>query len=161
MEYQGRNVIQFDAAPPVPLAYPRLAALTPEEIELARAAGYVAETVDPRKPVRRVGLDNCTEKGADDDLRDWRTRMYVIWFCYVYENFLIIDKPLYAIEELIFEFQAQDVLDTPNCRIASLYAGAGGWEPTSPMDRKRHVEFLRPHYEIAISLLSNWNAGNC
>jgi hypothetical protein len=150
-------MIQFDAAPPVPLDYPRLVALAHGEVELARAAGYVAESVDPRQPVRRAGLDNYRERRAEDDLRDWRTRMYVIWFCYLYENFLLIDKPSYAIEELILEFQAQDVLDTPGRRLATLYAGAGGGEPTSLTKRSRQLQTLAPHYAKAITLLDNWN----
>src|SRR5436305_2030574 len=71
----GVSVIQFDAAPPVPLDYPLLRALTPEEIGLARAAGYVGEKVDPCEPVRRAGLNNYDAAPAEDDLRDWRTRM--------------------------------------------------------------------------------------
>ena len=56
-----------------------------------------------------------------DDLRDWRTRAYAIWFCYVYENFLIIDKPAYSVEELILEFQSPDVLDTPGALLLDAY----------------------------------------
>jgi hypothetical protein len=94
-----------------------------------------------------------------DDLRDWRTRAYAIWFCYVYENFLIIDKPAYSVEELILEFQSPDVLDTPGARIATLWAGAGGSEPSSRSVRLRHVEALRPHYLKAVALLDAWIAG--
>ncbi|HLY44429.1 MAG TPA: hypothetical protein VKQ73_02525 [Stellaceae bacterium] len=155
-------MIQFDAAPPVPLDYPLLRALTPGEIGLARAAGYVADGVDPGAPVRRAGRDNCTEPSPDNDLRDWRTRMYVIWFCYVYENFAVIAKPLSAIEELILEFKASDVIDiAPELGrvtvLGSLYAGAGGWEPTTPAQREWHIRELRPNYLKAISLLQDWN----
>src|SRR5882757_2577469 len=118
-------MLQFDATPAVPAKYSRLSALTAAETEKAIAAAYVQEVVDPREPVRREGLDNSFEQRADDDLKDWRTRMYAIWFCYVYENFLLIDKPLYAIEELMLEFKAQNVLDLPQRRLATLYAGAG------------------------------------
>jgi hypothetical protein len=146
---------QFDAAPPVPLDYPRLAALTHGELELAQAAGYVAEKVDPQKPVRRAGLDNLGEPPPEDDLRDWRTRMYVIWFCYVYENFLAIAKPLYAIEELITEFRPE-VLDTPDVRLATAYAGAGARDPISIAVRKTQLQVLEPHYIKAIALLDEW-----
>jgi hypothetical protein len=74
----------------------------------------------------------------------------------LYENFILIDKPLYAIEELILEFQAQNVLDLPDRRLATLYGGAGGAEPTSPTDRTRHLEFLKPHYAKAVALLDGW-----
>jgi hypothetical protein len=131
-------------------------ALTAAEIELALAAGYVGKTSDPREPVCRAGLDNYLDQRADDDLTDWRTRMYVIWFCYVYENFLVIDKPAYAIEELILEFKAQDVLDLPERRLATLYAGAGGSEPTSMEERARGLEELKPHYSKAVKLLESW-----
>jgi hypothetical protein len=150
-------MIQFDAAPPVPLEYPRLTALTPEEKKQARASGYLGDMIDLRAPVRRAGLDNCTELRADDDIQDWRTRMYVIWFCYVYENFLLIDKPLYAVEELIMEFKAQSVLDTPDRSLGHLYAGTGGWEPTT-LEREKELEFLKPHYTAAIALLDKWSA---
>lgn len=151
-----RTMLQFDAAPAVPYNYPRLMALTVAEIEQACVAGYVAETVDPREPVCREGLNNYLDQRAGDDLNDWRTRMYVVWFCYVYENLLVIDKPVYAIEELILEFMAQDVLDLPERRLATLYAGAGGWEPTSIQERTRHLEVLKPHYSKAVVLLGNW-----
>jgi hypothetical protein len=158
LEQEGWIMLQFDAAPAIPLKYPHLTVLTSEEVEQGRVAGYLAEIVDPREPVRRAGLDNYAELPADDDLQDWRTRIYVIWFCYVYENFLRIDKPLYAIEELILEFKAPDVLDTSDRRLATLYAGAGGWEPVSHSERARQLEVLKPHYAKAISLLDNWKA---
>jgi hypothetical protein len=124
-------MIQFGAVPPVPIDYPRLTALTLREIDEARISGYVAEVVDPRDPVRRPGLNNYNDPFPLDDFHDWRTRMYVVWFCYVYENFCIVNKPLHAIEELILEFKGLDMIDV---RLASLYAGAGSAEPhvTSP-----------------------------
>ena len=151
-------MIHFDAAPPVPVAYPRLSALTSAEIELARAARYIEVKVDPREPVGRTGLDNAIEERANDDVRDWRTRIFIIWFCYLFENFLLIKKPLYALEELILEFKAQDVLDLPDRRLATLYAGAGAAEPTLSSERKRQLELLRPHYARAIDILDNWDA---
>ena len=151
-------MIRFNAAPPVPTTYSRLSALASGEIEQARAAAYVADTVDPTGPVQRAGIDNCAEPRANDDLRDWRTRMYVVWFCYVYENFSLIECPVYALEELVLEFKAQDVLDLPGRRLATLYAGAGGWEPISPAERNKQLQLLKPHYIKAIALLDPWNA---
>lgn len=150
-------MIQFDAAPAVPLDYPRLTALTTAEIEQARLAGYLASVAYAREPVRRAGLNNYTEPRADDDLQDWRTRMFIIWFCYIYENFLLIHQPCYAIEELILEFKAPGALDTLGRRLGTLYAGAGGSEPTSPAERTRLLQLLRPHYAVAIALLDRWN----
>jgi hypothetical protein len=149
-------MFQFDAAPAVPLRYPRLKALTATEIEKARAAAYVVEAADPREAVRRRGLNNYSEQWAYNDIEDWYTRMYAVWFCYVYENLLLIDKPLYAIEELILEFQAREALDLPDRRLATLYAGAGGAEPTLPGERIRQLELLKPHYARAVALLDNW-----
>jgi hypothetical protein len=149
-------MLQFDAAPAVPLKYPRLRALTAAEIEQARASAYVAETADPREAVKRRGLNNYLERWAYDDIEDWRTRMYAIWFCYVYENFLFIDRPLYAIEELILEFRGPELLDLPDRKLATLYAGAGGTEPTLPEERTRHLGFLKPHYARAVALLDDW-----
>jgi len=92
---------QFDATPLVPLSYPRLEVLTKDEIKLATAASYVAETSDPGEPVRRNGLDNYDWPYLDDDLSDWCIRMYVVWFCYLYESLYLIHKPMGSIEELL------------------------------------------------------------
>jgi hypothetical protein len=54
-------MIQFDAAPAIAADYPRLCALTEDEIELARAAGYITDSVNLTEPVRRAGIDNCSE----------------------------------------------------------------------------------------------------
>jgi hypothetical protein len=146
-------MIQFNAAPAVPSNYPRLKLLTQEEIDNARIAGYVADEVDPQKPVKRAGLDNYDAPVPDIRLQDWRTRMCLIWFCYIYENFQIIPRPLYAVEELILEFKGLDALDP---RLASLYAGAGGWEPASTAKREKHLKQLKPNYTKAIHLLDSW-----
>ena len=84
--------------------------------------------------------------------------MYVVWFCYVYENLSLIGRPLYALEELILEFKAQDVLDLPGRRLATLYAGAGGAEPISPAERNKQLQLQKPHYTKAVAILDSWNA---
>jgi hypothetical protein len=150
-------MIQFDAVPAMPLSYSRLAALSAPEIEQALLAGYLAPETDPAQPVRRPGLNNYMEPGPDEDLRDWRARIYVIWFCYVFENFPLIDKPLYAVEELILEFQAPALIDLPHERLATNYAGAGGAEPISPEERRKQIDFLKPHYDQAVTLLAAWD----
>jgi hypothetical protein len=148
---------QFNAAPPVPIDYPRLRALTAEEIDQARIAGYAAESVELRAPVRRSGLDNCQEAGPTDDIQDWRIRMYVIWFCYVYEHYRVIPAPAYAIEELVLEFQAPEALDTGDLRVATAFAGAGGGlELLSPTEREDQLRALKPLYAAAIGLLEDW-----
>lgn len=144
---------QFDAIPAVPLSYSRLSAFSVEEITKARAAAYIADAVDPEAPVCRRGIPNYDEAPGLDDIQDWRNRMYVVWFCYLYENLLIIRKPLLAIEELILEFKAPELLDLPDRRLATLYAGAGGAEPLSLTDRFREADYLRPHYAKAIEIL--------
>lgn len=146
-------MIQFDAAPAVPIGYPRLRLLTRGELDNARALGYVSEEVDPREPVKRSGLDNSDSPIPGKSLQDWHTRMYIIWFCYIYENFQIIDRPLSAIEELILEFKGLDAIDP---KLGSLYAGAGGWRISSSADREKHIERLNSNYIKAVQLLDAW-----
>jgi hypothetical protein len=126
-----------------------------EEIELARSSGYVADSVDPRETVRRAGLYNYFDPIPADDMLDWHTRVYVIWFCYIYENFHIIRKPLSAIEELIFEFRAPSVIDLPGRRLATLYAGTGHLDPLPTREADDTLQSLKPHYDLAISLLES------
>jgi hypothetical protein len=155
--HEGFIVIQFDAAPPVQADYPLLAALTKREIDLARAAGYVADDVDVREPILRRGLNNYDAPPAGEYLDDWRTRMYVIWFCFLIKHFLVIEKPLYAIEELVLEFKGLDAIDQ---RLAHLYAGVGGGPPISVAERERQLELLKPHYIKAKALLEEWIAAH-
>jgi hypothetical protein len=148
-------VIQFDAAPAVPLSYARLNALASKEIEHASAAGYVARNADPHMPVKRAGIAYY-DHPIEEDLRDWRARMYLVWFCYIYEQLLDIVKPLYAIEELVLEFQSLELIDTPDCRLASAFAGAGARDPVNHAERMRYRALLAPHYRKAVSLLEGW-----
>lgn len=145
-------MIEFDAAPAIPLNYHRLRALSPEEIQLARSSGYIAQSVDPSDPVRRTGIDNYSQPLLGD-IRDWRTRVYIIWFCYIYENLDKIAKPFEAVEEIIMEFRAPDVIDMPGRRLGTLYAGMGGTNPASVSERKHSQERLKPHYDKALALL--------
>lgn len=117
--------------------------------------------MDPQQPVRRAGLDTSTYKPAGNSLTDWRARIYVVWFCYVYENFRMLDKPFYAIEELILEFKAPELLDLPDRRLASLYVGAGGGEPYPLAARDLELARLTPHYVKATKLLDNWGIARC
>jgi hypothetical protein len=152
-------MLWFDGAPAIPSNYARLRVLSAQEMALARAAAYVADdAADPSEPVRRAGLDNCTDPPTFSDMQDWRIWMYVIWFCYIYENFSVIRMPLMAIEELILEFKAPNVLDTPDRRIASLYAGAGARDPISEPERASEMQELKPHYDKALLLLEGASA---
>jgi hypothetical protein len=151
-------MIQFDAAPGVPSSYQWLVALGAEEVAEAERRGYVMDKTDPSEPVCRPGIDNCFEL-IQDSMQDWRARMYVIWFCYIFDHFEEISKPLFAIEEIILEFKAPDLVDLPGKRLGTLYAGAGGAEPVSKSNRARHVEFLTPHHAKAIAMLTTWISG--
>jgi hypothetical protein len=119
----------------------------------------VADEVDPAAQVIRGGVDFSFAPVPSDDLRDWRTRMYLIWFCYAYENIMLMRKPLFALEELILEFKAPGIIDMPYRRLGSLYAGAGGFSD-SDADRAEHLESLKPHYERATALLVDWTRGS-
>lgn len=154
VDMQPCRMIQFDAAPPVPVSYHRLRALSSAELAKAYEWGYVADHVDPTAPVRRPGRDiTWDEPPGDDDLQDWRIRTYVIWFCYIYENFQIIDRPAGSIEELILEFRAPGILDPPGKDLGTYYAGAGAHDPLPTEERTRRLEWLRPYYEKAMALL--------
>lgn len=147
-------MIRFDAAPPVPADYPKLQLLSADELTLARAYGYVADKVDPAAPVARAGRDITYDPLPGDTLDDWRVRMYVIWFCYIFENFAVIESPMGAIEELILEFRADENIDIPGRRLASLYAGAGAADPLAAAEMKAQIEELQLHYIKAVLLLA-------
>ncbi len=146
-------MIRFAAAPPVPTDYPRLRALSAEELGLARSCGYVADAADPASPVDRAGRDITFDPVPGDSLEDWRVRMYVIWFCYIFENFDVIRRPMGAIEELILEFRASEIIDIPGRRLGTLYAGAGSSDPLRKSTAVLQMERLRPHYLKAVARL--------
>jgi hypothetical protein len=147
---------QFDAAPPIPIDYPRLRSLATEEVELAISASYVAETSDPRKPVRRQGLDNYDWPYLGDYIRDWRIRTYIIWFCYLYESLHLLKKPLTSIEELLMEFKAPEILDLPGRRLATLYTGVSAADPLSADQIDDQRKKLKSHYDKSLSILEKW-----
>lgn len=147
-------MIRFHAAPAVPADYPRLQSLSPDEIGQARPFGYVADTVNPAAPVERAGRDITFDPLPGDTLDDWRTRMYILWFCYIYENLAVIQCPMGAIDELILEFRALEVIDVPGRRLASLYAGVGWSDPLTASELKAQTEELHPHYAKAVALLA-------
>ena len=146
--------MQFDAAPPVPVNYHRLQSLTEEEVDQARSAGYVEETAN-YDSVQRNGIDHYEYPYLEDNIFDWRVRMFIIWFCYIYENFSLIHKQLGAIEEIILEFKAPEIVDLPGRRLATLYAGAF-YGDLSDDGIAFQLGFLKPHYEKAIELLKQF-----
>lgn len=148
-------MLHFEAAPPIPSDYRWLRVLVSDEIEQARARGYVADTVDPHE-LLRPGIDFSLETCPSNDIRDWRTRTYMVWFCYIYENFTKIRRPLYAIEEILLEFRVPSVIDLPDKRLGTLYAGAGSVGPLSDSEIKKYLQDLKPHYEKAIELLTKY-----
>lgn len=151
-------MIRFDAAPAIPANYQRLRVLTLGEIDQARSFAYIADTEDPSASIGREGVDYSLVF-PDYDITDWRIRIYIVWFCYIYENYNIIQSPDGAIYELILEFKAPDIVDISGRRLGTLYAGAG-YQPLTEYERKREIELLKPHYEKALRLLEQYIRGN-
>ena len=146
-------MIHFHAAPPVPVDYPRLQLLSADELTQARAYGYVADKVDPAAPATRAGRDITHDPLPGNSLEDWRVRMYVTWFCYIFENFAVIQRPMGAIEELVLEFRASDIIDLPGRRLGTLYAGAGSADPLTESELVKQTEELWPHFLKALARL--------
>ena len=142
---------RFNGVPVIPANYPRVRVLTEDEIDQARSFAYVAGTSDPRTPARREGADTSLAPYHSYDISDWRIRIYIVWFCYIFQNYNLIHDPRTAICELILEFKAPDIVDLACSRLASLYSGAG-ISPLSDYERKSDIEYLKPHYEKAIRL---------
>jgi hypothetical protein len=147
---------RFDCIPAIPNNYHRLQSLTMAEVNQAYSFSYVADSDDPSEPVIREGIDTSLVPYPGDAVSDWRVRIYLVWFCYIYENLNVIQNPNGAIDELVYEFQGIDIIDLPGRRLATLYAGTGH-TPLSDDERKRETEFLKPHYEKAIRLIEKFD----
>ncbi|HWT97780.1 MAG TPA: hypothetical protein VN229_09185 [Terriglobales bacterium] len=145
-------MLRFDCAPAVPAGYAKLMFLSPGELDLARLHGYVG---DPGGDICRAGEDASDLPLPTNVLSDWRCRLYIIWFCYLYENLAAMPRPMGAIEELVLEFKAPVILDFRGRRIGALYAGAGADDPLLPEDLARELKALAPHYRLALSLLGS------
>ncbi|WP_341899300.1 hypothetical protein [Ferrovibrio terrae] len=145
-------MIEFTAAPPVPLDYaPLKKALQSAEIAQAIKLGYVADIANLSQPVLNSRAFNVFSS-LGRDLNDWRGRLFLVWFCYLYEEFLVIQKPLAAIEEILYEFQGgPEEFELRDIALASLYAGAAAREPSD--DPAQELAFLEPYYNRAIDLL--------
>jgi hypothetical protein len=143
----------------MPAGYAKLMFLSPGECGFARSHGYIGDHGDPGgdpgQANGHAGLDASDLPLATNLLSDWRTRLYIIWFCYLYENLGALPRPMGAIEELVLEFKAPAILDFRGRRIATLYAGAGADDPLSPEDLARELKALAPHYRLALSLLGS------
>jgi hypothetical protein len=156
METYGDSQIRtYRALPGVPIDYPRLAALNPEEIADARRRGYITDLPDVSDDVCRNGEAHWFEDPAGDDIRNWRVRMYAIWFCYFYENFSVMKRPFAAMEELIQVFKGTPITDESEPHLGSLYAGAHAWTD-SPENRQYNMNELRPHYKKVLTVLGTW-----
>lgn len=146
---------KFHALPPVPETYKHLKAFTAAELMQAYNLGYIEKNGQTKDDVD-CDYDTITA----DDMKDWRTRFSTVWFCFVFENLLNIEHPSYAIEELILELKATDIIDVLNRRLATLYAGAGGSPVPDLEKRKQDHLWLQPHYDFALSLLNKWHNEN-
>ncbi|HVI87272.1 MAG TPA: hypothetical protein VM659_03165 [Dongiaceae bacterium] len=148
-------MLRFDCAPALPAGYAKLMFLSPAELGFARSHGYIGGDSDPGGAIGRAGLDASGLPLATNLLSDWRTRLYIIWFCFLYENLGVLPRAMGAIEELVLEFKAPEILDFRGRRIATLYAGASADDPLSPEDLARERKALAPHYRLALSLLGS------
>ncbi len=152
-------MLQFNGATAIPIGYQRLTALTHAEIEESRRRGYIELDVNPFARVKRKGIDIYQTDLPAEDVCVWQTRVFLVWFCYVYENFIILAEPLYAVEELVLEFRGPEILDKPQKRLATLYAGAGGEKTPLLEERLRELISLAEHYQTAVDLLTEWGKG--
>lgn len=156
-------MIVFEAAPPVPSTYHRLReALTDTEITEARELGYVADGVLPHAAIHcDRALNHIHKPPISDGLSDWRNRMFLVWFCYLFENFDVLRSPLGALEELILELHGGPTswdMDLGNpAGFAQLWAGAGAGDPLSDRERKEERWRLEPYYRSALRELTNWS----
>jgi hypothetical protein len=122
---------------------------------MAGRNGYVQDSVDPSELVSRAGVDFSDQPLTPNDLDNWRAKFFLIWFCFIYENFQALAKPMGAIEELVMEFKAPSILDLENARLGSMYAGASASDPLTPDELQREAVCLKPHYEAAVALLDS------
>ena len=150
-------MLYFEHLPAVPSEYPRLFALDPQDLEWARDHAYVADVSDPAQAMLRPGKSQYDYSHPTHEISDWRTRAYLIMFCYLYENFAVVSNPYLAMDELIVEFWGAYLLDPPDkARIAQRYAALDDGRPVSQEEKARHIALLRPNYERATALLDAW-----
>jgi hypothetical protein len=145
----------FVAAPPVPSSYPRLAALTAQEIAEAGRCGYISDHAGVADDVSWSCSDPLKFTSAmvehGNNSRAWRGKLYLIWFCYVFENLKAIRRPLFAIEELFLHFQSNLIDD-----LAQMFAGCGAWDETiTPEDWVRIGPKLQKYHARAVELLGS------
>jgi hypothetical protein len=148
---------QFKAAPRIPANYQKLDTMKPDEIEVAKQAGYITTELEVSKSINRLGNGACLDQ-PPAHMQDWRLRICLIWFCYIYENLKQIRRPMGAIEEILVEFRFPEQIDLPNSRLGTLYAGAFAWDPLNLGELERHLEYLRPHYWKTSFLLSEYRS---
>tara|TARA_R110002110_G_scaffold286844_2_gene501163 strand:+ start:64 stop:549 length:486 start_codon:yes stop_codon:yes gene_type:complete len=153
----------FKDTPTIPTDYQRLIdALSQDEIASAITAGYIAKEMTA-SPLVTNSITLSTELSLPDNipdtLDDWRNRIFLVWFCFIYEKFTHLPRPLCALEDVFLELQGgPSEFDRHLSRMCELYAGCGAWE-LEEVERangyQRHTDFLLPYYQSAIHLLES------
>jgi len=151
----------YDAIPAVPHNYFRLSlALTSDERKQAYAFGYLLSP----EGILATGYTDLIRFdvwSSDPDIANWRNRMFLVWFCYLYENFYEIEGILGAFEGLILEFQGGPDLfyekhfDDLDNNFVSDYAGIGATEPLGEERMRFEYNRLEPHYYWAQKILAD------
>lgn len=147
----------FYAAPAVPSDFHLVSAvLSDDEIKQAQNAGYIRANSNVGDELPRGGIDVLTDE-PPVDIDDWRIRMFLIWFMYIFETMDILEKPMGALEEVLWEFKAPDILDLPGRKhLAALYAGAWDFDPLSTSEIERERSFLLPYYQKALHVVAEY-----
>lgn len=143
----------FERLPAIPGDYPRLSALTDRELDLMRRSAYLGSSDGAIRSLPRAGIELGPSHPCLQAPNDTCGRIFIVWFCFLYERFMTLEAPLAALEELVLEFGAPSMLDTPDCALGQDYAGAAGAEPVSDEERARHRRWLAPPYAKAVDLL--------
>jgi len=86
--------------------------------------------------------------------------MYVLWFCYLYENLSPDQHYLKSIEDLFLEFKSNILNGGRWPGLAQLYAGCGA-DRASKKDFEFHRTNLRRYYDTAEELLKNYLPEAC
>jgi hypothetical protein len=150
---KGKAMLNFTAAPAVPKDYYLLHALDDAELARAEKYGYVSDTSFPGELVNRSGIDISFEDRSSENLTDWYIRMYLIWLCYIFENFLELQNPLGAIEELVLEFRSPTLIDHGPFSLGTTYVGAGAEGPITRERAEKEKNRIKPYYNDAKALL--------
>lgn len=151
-------MVEFEAAPAIPRDYKNLDVLTIEEVRKAELAGYVAASSDLGVIFKRSG-EREEMWTPPQDIKDWRLRVCLVWFCYIYENLEKLARPLGAIEEMLFEFKFPKILDIPEHEyLGHTYAGAAAFDPITAKELVQEKQYLAPHYLDALAAIDSYRS---